>query len=343
MRPPRCATRSRAATRGGSSTGSRSASRSAARGRDIHLRRARPPRCPVPGRQQQPAHRRPIAARSLDRAGLQRRAGDSAAVSRRLPHHRPGARSRCPPTRAPIRPPTPTTVEAPAPAHGQVVAGSLRARTRFHGLDEFTYRVADRVTGSARTSRRSACWSTRNACADIARTVEPGQPFALTEFPPCRDPDGDPLAVSTATPPHGTLVRDGDNGRASYGPRPASPAGHVAYRAVDASAWRGDRHDNVAVTGPAGARRPPGRCRRTRPDPLRIGGARAARRFRSGVAAPARRPRRLHPRRRRRRPDRARLRFTPTASEAGIGARRGDARTGHRPPAEGGPARGGTG
>ena len=146
-------------------------------------------------------------------------------------------------------------VEAPAPAHGQVVAGSYVPEPGFHGRDEFTYRVADRVTGersNAATVR--VLVDTEPDCADIARTAAAGQPLALTDFPPCRDPDGDPLSLSSGDPQHGTLVRDGDTGRASYVPAPGfAGTDTIAYRAVDAFGLTSRAGTlTIAVTGAGG-------------------------------------------------------------------------------------------
>ena len=78
--------------------------------------------------------------------------------------------------------------------------------------------------------------------------------MALTDFPPCRDPDGDPLSVSSGDPQHGTLVRDGDTGRASYVPAPGfAGTDTIVYRAVDAFGLTSRAGTlTIAVTGAAG-------------------------------------------------------------------------------------------
>jgi len=164
----------------------------------------------------------------------------------------PGTAPRCPDASLTTRPGVPVAlpadpcshpagnpndaVGAPAPAHGQVVDGSYVPEPGFHGVDELTYQVADRVTGErSNVATVRVLVDTAPVCADLALTVEPGQTLALTAFPPCSDPDGDALAVATGDPLHGTLARDPTSGAATYTPAPGyTGTDTIAYHAVDA-------------------------------------------------------------------------------------------------------------
>ena len=164
----------------------------------------------------------------------------------------PGTAPRCPDASLTTRPGVPVAlpadpcshpagnpndaVGAPAPAHGQVVDGSYVPEPGFHGVDELTYQVADRVTGErSNVATVRVLVDTAPVCADLALTVEPGQTLALTAFPPCSDPDGDALAVATGDPLHGTLARDPTSGAATYTPAPGyTGTDTITYHAVDA-------------------------------------------------------------------------------------------------------------
>ena len=108
----------------------------------------------------------------------------------------PGTAPRCPDASLTTRPGVPVAlpadpcshpagnpndaVGAPAPAHGQVVDGSYVPEPGFHGVDELTYQVADRVTGErSNVATVRVLVDTAPVCADLALTVEPGQTLAL--------------------------------------------------------------------------------------------------------------------------------------------------------------------
>ena len=97
----------------------------------------------------------------------------------------PGTAPRCPDVSLTTRPGVPVAlpadpcshpagnpndaVGAPAPAHGQMVDGSYVPEPGFHGLDELTYQVADRVTGErSNVATVRVLVDTAPVCADLA-------------------------------------------------------------------------------------------------------------------------------------------------------------------------------
>src|SRR4051812_40007096 len=99
----------------------------------------------------------------------------------------------------------------PTAEHGRVVSdvgtNFYVPDAGFHGVDAIAYQVRDSVTGDvSNVATIRVLVDTAPTCANLALTVAPDTPLALTDFPPCSDVDGDQLTVTRAEPVHGTLA-----------------------------------------------------------------------------------------------------------------------------------------